>query len=55
MVEYTSLAKKAAIEYPLNSLEKFFEEISKKVLTKGIECDIIVKLSARRIAKVIEN
>ena len=39
-----------------NRVEKYFEKISKKVLTKGKRCGIIVKLSARRAARsVIEN
>ena len=36
--------------------EKKFKKVEKKVLTKGLGCGIIVKLSARkRVAMVIEN
>ena len=34
---------------------KKFKKVLKKVLTKEMGCDIIVKLSARRTAMVIEN
>ena len=33
-----------------NRVEKIFEEISKKVLTREMGCDIIAKLSTKRIA-----
>ena len=50
MVKYASCPRGQGERYHGNGLKKprkKFEEIFKKVLTKGKRCDIIVKLSAR--------